>query len=30
VPRSIPIAIRRWCGASDIPGSEICNKAIDH
>src|SRR3954471_22231140 len=28
VPRSMPTAIRRWCGSGDCPGSEICRSAI--
>ena len=28
VPRSMPTAMRRWCGSGDWPGSEICNKAM--
>jgi hypothetical protein len=28
VPRSMPTAMRRWCGSGDWPGSEICRSAI--
>src|SRR4051794_26143840 len=28
VPRSMPTAIRRWCGSRAPPGSEICSRAI--
>ncbi len=28
VPRSMPTARRCWCGAGDIPGSEICSSAM--
>src|SRR4051812_44671631 len=28
VPRSMPTAIRRWCGSGAPPGSEICSRAI--
>src|SRR5215218_4079087 len=28
VPRSMPIARRRWCGSGDSPGSEICSSAM--
>src|SRR6478736_9855759 len=26
VPRSMPTAMRRWCGSGDAPGSEICRR----
>ena len=28
VPKSMPTASRCWCGAVDMPGSEICRSAI--
>jgi hypothetical protein len=28
VPRSMPTASRCWCGAVDMPGSEICKSAM--
>src|SRR5215207_5550501 len=28
VPRSIPTAMRRWCGSGAWPGSEICSNAM--
>src|SRR5688572_31569806 len=28
VPRSMPTAMRRWCGSGEAPGSEICSNAI--
>ena len=28
VPRSMPTAMRRWCGSGAPPGSEICSRAI--
>ena len=28
VPKSMPTASLCWCGAVDMPGSEICNKAM--
>src|SRR5438067_1351737 len=28
VPRSMPTAMRRWCGSGAPPGSEICSKAM--
>jgi hypothetical protein len=28
VPRSMPTASLCWCGAVDMPGSEICSNAM--